>query len=88
MRALMHDKGVDKVTALLVTEGIAGCAGFFSAATVSRSDNSMQTAAFLADSGIVLKVAMDNRRNMVFSVVENTEAMREALAFFGGENHV
>ena len=88
MRALMRDKGVDDIAALLIAEGIAGRAGYFSAATIDRSDNSVVTAYFLADSGIVLQVATNVRGNMEFSSTDNEAALQTAQSFLGGDFYV
>jgi len=88
MRALMRDKGVDETTALLITEGIAGRAGYFSAATVNRRDNSVKTAYFLADSGMALQISTDEKGNMTFAAITNEAAMQTALSFVGGDFYV
>jgi len=88
MRALMRDKGVDDITALLIAEGIAGRAGYFSAATINRNDNSVTAAGFLVDSGIALQISIDEKGSMRFAPVDNEMAMQTALSFLGGDFYV
>jgi len=88
MRALMREKGVDETTALLISEGMAGNAGYFSATTVSCIDNSVETVHFIADSGIVFQIAADTKHNLNFTVADTETARQTALSFFGGDMHV
>ena len=88
IRALMHDKGVDELTVSLVTEAIAGRAGYFSAVTVSRLNKDIATAVFIIVSGLVCQVSTDRKSSIHFTVVDNQQATQAALSFIGGDRHV
>jgi len=88
IRGLMRSKGVDEITALLVTEGIAGRAGYFSAVTLDHLNSDTKTAMFIADSGIVFQITTDEKRNVNYSSVENEAAKQTALSFVGGGFYV
>lgn len=88
IKALLHDKGVDNIVALLVTEGVMGRAGYFSAATINCSKKDVKSSFFLSDSGITLQIATNSNRNIVFTVVDNESAKQKALSYLGGDFYV
>jgi len=88
MRALMREQCVDEMTALLMSEGLSGRAGYFSGTTINRVNNRMKTAFFLADSGIVLQLSTDEKRNLNITAAESEAAMQIALSYAGGDFYV
>jgi hypothetical protein len=88
MRALMREKGVDEVTALLVAEGMAGRAGYFSAMTLNHINNDIKAAVYIADSGLALQISADEKHNLNYTAVNTEEAKQNALSFMGGNFYV
>ena len=88
MRALMYDKGVDETTSTLVTNALAGRAGYFSAVTVDRLNNDIATAMFIVDYGLVCQVSSDRKSNNHYAAIDNETARQIALSFAGGNTNV
>jgi len=88
MRALMYDKGVNETTLSLITEAIAGRAGYFSAITADLIKRDIKTAIFIIDSGLVCRVSSDKKSSIRCSAIDNEKAMQIALAFIGGNSYV
>jgi hypothetical protein len=89
LRALLRDKGADDVTALLITEAMAGSAGYFSAVAVRPAQKqNCKSVFYLADSGVALQMKIDPERAVRFELTECGAAMRTAAAFIGGDFHV
>jgi|GEM_PF-5896868 len=88
IRALMHERRANELIALLITEGATGAAGCFSAATLNLVDDSVETVFFIAESGLVLRVSIDEQQNMIFDVEEIEIAKQTALSFLRGDQYV
>jgi len=86
VRALLRDKGIDRVTVQLAAEGMAGKAGYLSVTSIIG--NHCESISYLADSGIALQIKITPKRDFSFEKVKCSAAKQTVAAFIGGDFYV